>query len=164
MSLVETNVLKCITLSKMGYEKKSLQEFIKTNPKETALLEVLAFVTAYKVEQNKKDASKASIRFEGMFQVTDRLTGEEFNAAQAFFPGPAESYLKSTKDGVSEGGVRVAFMITVKKDPNEDSLTGYMFGMKALVNKDAAQDPFAELRGAFPERPKALAKPAAKAK
>ncbi len=162
--LVETNVLKAVTMGKMGYEKKALQEFVKTNPKETAIAEVLAFVTGYKIEPNKKDPSKTSIRFEGMFQVTDRLTGEEFNAAQAFFPGPAEPYLKTLKDSVTEGGVRVAFMVTVKKDPNEDSLTGYMFGMKAMVSKDAATDPFAELRGAFPERPKALVKPAGKVK
>lgn len=153
MAIKETNVVKTFTLNAAGYGKKRLQEIVKKAPKDkTVLFNVLALVTGYKVETNKKDSAKSSLRFEGTFEMVDVETGEEIMAASAFIPGPAEAFLKSQIDGAGEAGsIRQAIQLTVETDPREDSATGYKFGMKGFVNKESASDPFGELRSVFPE-------------
>lgn len=162
-NIKETNIVKFFSMEKTSLDsKKARQEHVRQNPKEHAVLNVLAFVTTHKVEVNKKDPSKTSIRFVGQFEVTDFLTGEVVHAGEAFFPGPAESFLHGLIAGSEGGAVRLAFQVTIAEDTKDDSLTGYKFGMKLFTNKDAQQDPFLELRESLPalqlEAPKAAAK------
>lgn len=156
-TMEETGIVKTFTMSKLAFGPDELQEFTNSTPAETAIVNALAYVTGYEVVPNKKEPTKHSLRFFGSFEFTSRLTGELVRSAQAFVPGPAEGYLRGLKDGNEAGGVRVAFMITVKKVPLKVSNTGYVFGMKAFLSKDKAQDPFAELREVFPEPKKAIA-------
>ncbi len=158
----ESNIVKYFSMEKTSLDsKKARQEYVRVNSKETPVLDVLAFVTGHKVEVNKKDPAKTSIRFSGQFEIVDRLTGETVHSGEAFFPGPAESFLMGLIQGNEGGGVRLAFQVTIAVDNKPDSLTGYKFGMKLFANKETQQDPFLELRGNLP--PLQLAKPAGKA-
>lgn len=138
-------------MNKSGLDKGLLQDYVKKNPKETAIADVLAFVAGCKEEENKKDSSKISVRFTGQFEITNRLTGEEIVASEAFMPGMIESFVHNLFLG-TEGAIRTAFQITVRAD--KESPVGYVFGMKLLTDKASAQDPFKELRGNFPAIPK----------
>lgn len=158
MSVQATSIVKSFNLAKVSLAKVDLQEFIKRNPRETAIADVLAFATGYEVVQNKKDTSKSSLKFTGQFEVTNRLTSEEVVASSAFFPGPAENFIKGLIDGLEGGGARLAFQITVMADKSPDSITGYKFGMKLYTDKATHNDPFKELRGSFPEISKAISK------
>lgn len=142
-------IVKGFNLAKVNLAKVDVLELVKRNPKEQALIDVLAFATSYEVTTNKKDTTKSSIKFSGTFEIQNRLTGEVVNASSAYFPGPAESYVKALLDG-NEGGIRMAFQVTVMQDKSPDSITGYKYGMKLLTNKNDANDPFKELRGQFP--------------
>ncbi len=145
-----TNVVKGFNLAKTNLAKVDVLEIIKRNPKEQALCDVMAFATGYEVTPNKKDMTKSSLKFGGQFEIQNRLTGETINASSAYFPGPAESFIKGLLDGNEGGGVRLGFQITVMVDKNPDSPTGYKYGMKLLTNKNDSNDPFKELRGNFP--------------
>ena len=145
-----TTIVKGFNLAKTNLAKVDVLEIIKRNPKEQALCDVLAFATSYEVTQNKKDATKSSLRFNGQFEIQNRVNGEVINASSAYFPGPAEPFIKGLLDGAEGGGIRIAFQITVMVDKAPDSITGYKYGMKLLTNKNDANDPFKELRGQFP--------------
>ena len=155
-----TTIVKGFNLAKTNLAKVDVLELIKRNPKEQSLCDVLAFATSYEVTPNKKDMTKSSLKFSGQFEITNRITGETIVASSAYFPGPAEPFIKGLLDGQEGGGVRLAFQITVMVDKSPDSPTGYKYGMKLLTKKDDANDPFKELRGQFP----ALALEAGKAK
>lgn len=145
-----TTIVKGFNLAKTNLAKVDVLELIKRNPKEQAIADVLAFVTSYEVTPNKKDMTKSSLKFTGQMEVQNRITGETINASSAYFPGPAESYIKGLLDGLEGGGIRLGFQITVMVDKSPDSPTGYKYGMKLLTKKDDAADPFKELRGGFP--------------
>lgn len=151
-------IVKGFNLAKTNLAKVDVLELIKRNPKEQALCDVLAFATSYEVTPNKKDMSKSSLRFNGQFEIQNRINGETIVASSAYFPGPAESFIKGLLDGAEGGGVRLAFQVTVMVDKTPDSITGYKYGMKLLTNKNDANDPFKELRGQFP--PLAIEAPA----
>lgn len=157
MAVVETNIAKVFQTSGIGFEKKELKEWVAKNPKETAIVDVLAYVSKYQVIQNRKDQSKSSLKFFGNFECVNVQTGEEVISGQAFFPGPAEPFLKGVLDSNEGAGARIAFTITVMKDTREDSITGYKFGMKAHVDKATQADPFKDMRDLLPARPKAIA-------
>lgn len=152
-------IVKSFNMAKTSLAKADLLEVIKRNPREQALCDVLAFATSYEIAPNKKDNTKSSIKFFGQFEIKNRLTGEVINAPAAFFPGPAELYIKGLLDG-NEGGIRLGFQVTIMVDKSPDSITGYKFGMKLLTNRHDAGDPFKELRDAFP--PLAIEAPAKK--
>ena len=158
MALQSVSIVKTFNLAKVALAKVDLQEYMKKNPRESAICDVLAFATSVEVVQNKKDTSKSSLKFSGQFEIVNRLSGEEITASSAFFPGPAETFIKGALDGAEGGGVRLAFQITVMKDNSPDSITGYKFGMKLLTDKSSVNDPFKDLRGSFPDLPKQLAK------
>ncbi len=147
-----TTIVKGFNLAKTNLAKVDVLELVKRNPKEQALCDVLAFVTGYEVTPNKKDPTKSSLKFGGRFEIINRVNGEEVNASSAYFPGPAESYIKGLLDGVSEdgGSIRIGFQVTVMVDKAPDSITGYKYGMKLITNKNDDNDPFKELRGKFP--------------
>jgi hypothetical protein len=155
------SIVKGFNLAKIGLSKVDVLELVKRNPKEQSLIDVLAFATSYEIKSNTRDTTKTSIRFSGTFEIQNRLTGEVVNASTAFFPGPAEPFIKGLLDG-NEGGIRIGFQVTVMQDKATDSITGYKYGMKLLSNKNDANDPFKELRGKFP--PLAIEAPAKKAK
>lgn len=145
-----TTIVKGFNLAKTNLAKVDVLELVKRNPKEQALADVLAFATSYEVTPNKKDPTKSSIKFHGQFEVQNRVNGEVINSSSAYFPGPAESYIKGLLDGLEGGGIRIGFQVTVMIDKAPDSITGYKYGMKLLTNKNDAADPFKELRGQFP--------------
>jgi hypothetical protein len=145
-----TTIVKGFNLAKVNLAKVDVLELVKRNPKEQALCDIMAFATSYEVTINKKDTTKSSLKFSGSFEIQNRLTGEVVNASSAYFPGPAEPFIKGLLDGQEGGGVRLAFQITVMVDKSPDSPTGYKFGMKLLTNKNDANDPFKEMRGQFP--------------
>jgi hypothetical protein len=153
-----TTVVKGFNLAKTNLAKVDVLELIKRNPREQALADVMAYATSYEVTPNKKDLTKSSLKFFGQFEVQNRITGETINASSAYFPGPAEPFIKGLLDGNEGGGVRLGFQITVMVDKSPDSPTGYKYGMKLLTNKNDANDPFKELRGQFP--PLAIEAPA----
>lgn len=144
------SIVKGFNLAKVGLAKVDIVELVKRNPREQALCDVLAFATSFEVKSNAKDPSKSSIKFNGQFEIQNRISRETVNASSAFFPGPAEPFIKGLLDGTEGGGVRLAFQITVMADKAPDSITGYKFGMKLLTNKNDANDPFKEIRGHFP--------------
>ena len=144
-------IVKGFNLAKTNLAKVDVLELVKRNGgKEQALCDVLAFATSFEIGPNKKDMTKSSYRFNGQFEITNRINGESIVASSAFFPGPAESFIKGLLDGAEGGGVRLAFQVTVMADKSPDSITGYKYGMKLLTNKNDANDPFKELRGQFP--------------
>lgn len=145
-----TTVVKGFNLAKTNLAKVDVLELIKRNPREQSLADVMAYATSYEVTPNKKDLTKSSLKFFGQFEVQNRITGETINASSAYFPGPAEPFIKGLLDGNEGGGVRLGFQITVMVDKSPDSPTGYKYGMKLLTNKNDANDPFKELRGQFP--------------
>lgn len=158
MSVQATSIVKSFNLAKVSLAKVDIQEHIKRNPRETAIADVLAFATSYEVVQNKKDNTKSSLKFMGQFEITNRLNGEQVVASSAFFPGPAENFIKGLIDGLEGGGARLAFQITTLIDKSPDSPTGYKFGMKLYTDKATHNDPFKELRGSFPEIQKTISK------
>jgi len=145
-----TTIVKGFNLAKTNLAKVDVLELVKRNPREQALADVLAFATSYEIGPNKKDMSKSSLKFSGQFEIQNRINGETIVASTAYFPGPAEPFIKGLLDGAEGGGVRLAFQITVMADKSPDSITGYKYGMKLLTNKNDANDPFKELRGQFP--------------
>ncbi len=157
-----TTIVKGFNLAKTNLAKVDVLELVKRNGREQVLCDVLAFATGYEIGPNKKDMTKSSYRFSGQFEIVNRVNGETIVASSAFFPGPAEPFIKGLLDGQEGGGVRLAFQITVMADKSPDSITGYKYGMKLLTNKNDANDPFKDLRGQFPpiaiEAPKAAAK------
>jgi len=164
MGAVATNIVKGFNLAKIDLAKVNILELRKTNQKEMVLIDVLAFVTSFEVTKNKKDDTKTSLKFSGQFEITSRVTGESVVASSAFFPGPAEGFLKGLVEGLEGGAARLAFQVTVLTDKHPDSPTGYKFGMKLYTDKDTQADPFKELRGNFPEMVPMIAAPKAGAK
>ncbi len=145
-----TTVVKGFNLAKINLAKVDILELIKRNPREQVLIDVLAYATGYEMGPNKKDPTKSSFKFAGQFEIQSRVSGEVVNASTAYFPGPAEPFIKGMLDGNEGGGIRLGFQVTVMIDKSPDSITGYKFGMKVLTNKNDANDPFKELRGQFP--------------
>ncbi len=145
-----TTIVKGFNLAKTNLAKVDVLELVKRNPKEQALCDVLAFCTGYEITPNKKDPTKSSLKFGGRFEIMNRISGEEINASSAYFPGPAESYIKGLLDGVEGSSIRIGFQITVMVDKAPDSITGYKYGMKLMTTKNDDNDPFKELRGKFP--------------
>ncbi len=148
-----TTIVKGFNLAKTNLAKVDVLEIVKRNPREQALCDVMAFATSYEITPNKKDPSKSSVKFYGQFEVQNRINSEVTVASSAYFPGPAESFIKGLLDAKAEGeggGVRLAFQVTVMIDKAPDSITGYKFGMKLLTNKNDTNDMFKELRGQFP--------------
>ncbi len=166
MGMEAVAIARKFTTKALGLDNEALKEIVNTQKGEIEIFNVLALVASKKVEPNRKDPTKTSIRFFGQFEVTNRLTGESGVFPEAYMPGVCESFLSSQKDAAGEGTPVIAFVVTIKKDTAKDSAQGYIFGCKAYIDKETGTDPFASVRDVLPEvKPmKALAAPAGKGK
>lgn len=164
MAMEAVAIARKFTMKALGLDNEALKEIVANNKGEVEIFNVLALVASKKVEPNRKDPTKTSIRFFGQFDVTNRITGEAGVFPEGYFPGVCESFLSSQKDAAGEGAVRVPFVITIKKDLTPNSAQGYIFGCKAYVDKEAGADPFADIRDVLPKVTpmKSLAAPEAK--
>lgn len=147
----ETAVVKQFTMAGIGFGPDALSEYVNSHPGENAVVNVMAFATGYKEIENKKDPTKISLRFEGAFEIVNRITGEVTRSGLAYFPGVVEAFLKGQVDMLESGGTRQAILILVRKVSMKESNTGYKFAMKTFVDEESAQDPFLEMRSMFPE-------------
>lgn len=85
-------------------------------------------------------------KFVGNFATVNLLTGERGRATTLFLPAPVDQMLYDTvmeaSDDAKRAGIEFAFDVTV--EPNEKSVTGYVYNVKNLIESKVA-DPLEHL-------------------
>jgi hypothetical protein len=142
--MAEVQISKKVTVGSLGLNRAQLQALVAGWAEGQEADVATIYGNAAKVERkpNKEDPSKTDVRFVGMFEGVNLMTGETIVAGSTFLPSAVSGMLEAAVDNASQG-VEFSCLISVKKV--EKSITGYVFTVRMARDPETV-DPLAELR------------------
>lgn len=150
-------ILRKLTIKNCGFGIPEVKATVSEENPTAELLKVVGVTTSAKAGQTDKGEF---LRLMGTFRAVNMQTGEVFDSPQAILPSFISDSLAEALKASPE--VEFAILIGAKHDP--DSITGYMYTVRPLIETKPSDKMAALLAASGANNPVALPAPKEKTK